>query len=228
VTVASGGLENLKTPETQMLQRRHEFLVCLLWLAACRDNTEMTKPDGGLDAAAPSGNDAGQEAGPPGGGPDGTSASDTGTSSDAGAARQVRFALRNETAGPIYIQNGDFWTLWRNGQILRPEDTCEYCDCQVAGCAVCGRALQQVVTIAAGTTFTWDWAGYDYLIRPRAKPPGIDCEEPAVVTPGPLEVRVTYSLSKVDMPPESTIGAPVTLEKSFDHPPSDVVVVIAR
>jgi hypothetical protein len=44
---------------------------------------------------------------------------------DAATAARVTFTVRNETSGPIYLQVGAFWTLYRGGQILYPEDTGE-------------------------------------------------------------------------------------------------------
>jgi hypothetical protein len=154
---------------------------------------------------------------------------DAGTARDGAAATAVHFVLRNETAQTIYIQDQAFWSLSRNGQALRAEDTCEYCNCGGPGCAVCGKALDVAVAIAPGATRAWDWSGFDWALHPMVSPGlNLECEQPEAVGPGPLQVRVTYSLSKVDMPPESRIGPAVVLNVDFQHPPPAEVVLVVR
>lgn len=161
-------------------------------------------------------------------------AGDTAPARDAGfevgGARPVRFSLRNDTGQIIYLQAGAFWGLSRDGQLLPAEDTCEYCNCPDPGCAVCGKPLDMTIAIAAGASQTWEWAGLQWLLRDRGLPgvPGLQCEDPVAVAPGPLQLRVTYSLSKMDEPPESRIGPALKQEMTFQHPPPGEVLMILR
>jgi hypothetical protein len=178
----------------------------------------------GPDAATPDGvaRDVATEAGP----------ADAVVSGDAPTTAAVHFVLRNETGQTIYLQDNAFWTLWRDGKMVRANDTCEYCNCSgMGGCAVCGKALDVTLAIGPGATQAWEWSGYHWALKPyaQATPPlNLECEDPEAVGPGPLQVQVTYSLSKVDMPPGSLIGPAISLKLDFQHPPTADVVLVTR
>jgi hypothetical protein len=154
------------------------------------------------------------------------------SASDAPSAAAVRFVLRNDTTQTIYLQDNAYWTLWRDGKPLRPNDTCEYCNCGGTGCAVCGQALPVTIAVAPGARQTWEWSGAEWLLKPLMVPGApqlnLECEEPRAVAPGPLQVRASYSLSKVDEPPGSRIGPAINLMLDFQHPPAGEVVLVAK
>jgi hypothetical protein len=187
--------------------------VLLLGAACASDGAQPAPapPDAGADAAAP---DAPAVA------------ADAGAEAPRGAL--VRFSLRNETGKVIYLQSGGYWTLMRGGQLVRAEPSCEYCDCNGPGCAVCGVALAEVITVPAGATHGWEWAGFHWALRTGIKP--VECEEAESVAPGPLLLRTTYSFSfsRTDSPPESRIGAPISVDTTFEFPPTADVIIVAR
>jgi hypothetical protein len=211
-------------------------LVAAFLLVACSSSAAPpVAGDAGPEAAvapadAASTPDAGM-ATPDAASPD-TAGADAVSSQDAPRAAGVRFVLRNEGTQTIYIQDNNFWTLSRNGQLLRANDTCEYCNCDATGgCAVCGRALDMTIAIAPGASHTWEWGGADWTLQPLVLPPmmlNLECEQPQAVAPGPLQVRITYSLSKVDEPPQSRIGPAINHQLDFQHPPTADVVLVAR
>ena len=89
------------------------------------------------------------------------------------------------------------------------------------------------VAPCAARRWTWRWPsrpappgpgtgrGLHWALHPMVSPGlNLECEQPEAVGPGALQVRVTYSLSKVeDMPPESRIGPAIALALDFQHPP---------
>jgi hypothetical protein len=209
-------------------------------LTAC-GSSSSTPPDAGTpDAGTPdAGGDAALVPDLPGeadaaSAPD--AAGDLPASADAAAdllpAAPVKFVLRNETGKTIYIQQNGYWTLARNGVAVRPEDTCEYCNCQAAGCAVCGRALAVALALDPGAMQRWEWNGVNWAVRAGGKPLGngmtIDCEDPEAVAAGPLTVVAQYSFTKEDKPPESLVGPTVPVEQTFQFPATADVVLVAR
>jgi hypothetical protein len=148
------------------------------------------------------------------------------------ATTAVKFVLRNETGKTIYLQQEGFWTLTREGTRVRPEDTCEVCNCAAAGCAVCGAPLPVVLSVDPGAMQAWEWNGLDWAIVPGGKDLGagrtINCEEPRAVPAGPLAVQVLYSFTKEGPPDGSHVGPTVAIEQTFQHPPTADVVLVAR
>jgi hypothetical protein len=87
-----------------------------------------------------------------------------------------------------------------------------------------------VVAIQPGATHEWQWQGLDHVLEDRMMlgQTTLQCEAAQPVAPGLLQARVTYSLSKVDQPPESRIGTPIVLTEAFQHPPAATVLFVAR
>jgi hypothetical protein len=150
---------------------------------------------------------------------------------DAAPATPVKFILRNETGKTIYIQQGAFWRLQREGMQLQPEHECGLCNCQDTHCLVCGKALDVAVPLDPGAMQSWAWDGRTWRIMRVGTSPVtgmLDCEYPEPVPQGPLVVQAFYSFTKEDKPPESLVGPTVVVEQTFQLPAAADVVLIAR
>lgn len=154
-----------------------------------------------------------------------------------GAPIPARFVLHNRTGRTIYIQSSgwsgqEFFALGRAGQSLPIDNTCELCDCnQCASCAVCGRAIAQVLPIAAGSSHEFAWDGRIWVVVPNACRAGLACEQEQRVPPTPLTARLTYGESyRVDTQfgaGDELIVDPHTITVDFAYPATGVIEFVA-
>jgi hypothetical protein len=143
-------------------------------------------------------------------------------------ASPVRFEIHNDRTRPVYILVSQaFWQLVRGGAALPAYDSCELCNCDsCARCAVCAQ-LPTVETVRPGQALVFDWPGLVFPVVQDGCRAGVSCESPQVAAPGPLTVRVQYSLSTEPDLISGGVGLGPTMvaQTPFVHPPNAPVVV---
>lgn len=148
-------------------------------------------------------------------------------------AQQVHFVFRNDRARPIYVASSSpFWQLVRGGIVLPAHDTCDVCNCDSCSpCLLCATSpVATVDVVRAGQALEFDWPGLVYPVVPNGCRAGLACESPQIAAPGPLTLRVQYSLTSEPDPISGGVGLgpTLTVEATFVHPPAAPVVVSAQ